>query len=211
MLLKQGAIVPLDGNPEPENGGANPDKFEVVVVGCDGRFELLEEDEDQPKSSEAPAGQMDWIRTPILLNQAEGTVTIGSTKAGFRSRAWSVRLLGFKTSEGVRASVDGEALGVETSLLDNGLVVSLGDMTPGSSAIVSLGANPQLAINDPRALTEPILFDSEIEYRLKDKIDAVMSPKPVPKSVRASQLVALDMDPDLRLILTEFLFADSRS
>merc|ERR1712093_494932 len=43
VLAREGSIVPLDVN--PSNGCLRPDEFEVlVVVGKDGRFELVEEE-----------------------------------------------------------------------------------------------------------------------------------------------------------------------
>ncbi|POR32450.1 Alpha-xylosidase [Tolypocladium paradoxum] len=217
VLLKQGAIVPLETDASPENGGKNPDRFDVVVVvGADGHFELLEEDEDGLGISGSPTGWVDWIRTPIVLNQAQGTVTIGPTQGGHPNmrRSWSIRLLGFKPGgdHDVQTTTTGdETLNPRVDEWDSGLYIFLGDISPRSTVTVFLGADPQLAVNDARALMDGIVFDAQIEFQLKEKIDAIMSPGDVPKSVRASQLDALDMDPDLRLVLNEFLFADSRS
>lgn len=217
VLLKQGAIVPLERDTSPENGGKNPDRFEVVVVvGADGRFELLEEDEDGLSVGRSPTGWVDWVRTPIVFNQAQGTVTIGPTRGGHPNmrRSWSLRLLGFKPGEDldVQATTTGdETLCTKVDRCDSALHVSLGDIAPRSTVTVSLGADPQLTVNDPRAFMDPIVYDAQIGFQLKEKIDAIMSPQGVPKSVRASQFEALDMDPDLRLVLNEFLFADSRS
>ncbi|KAM4057143.1 glycosyl hydrolases family 31 domain-containing protein [Hirsutella rhossiliensis] len=187
VLLGQGAIVPLDGNLMPPNGSQNPDSFEVVVVvGANGSFEILEEFGDEKRDP-------DWVKTLISLDQTKGSISIG-----------------FKSTKGVRAVVGDKPLDPDVKVAANGLVVALGDVPAGAGATVYLGANPQLAINDPQALIYPILFDAEIEYRLKENIDAIMSAPSVTTAVRASQLEALDMDPDLRSVLTELLLADSR-
>ncbi|KJZ74906.1 hypothetical protein HIM_05637 [Hirsutella minnesotensis 3608] len=204
LLLKQGAIVPLDGNPEPENGARNPSSFEVVaVVGANGRFEMMEEAEDG-KDNASP----EWLRTPIVFDQAKGTLTVGPTK---RSCSWSVRFVGFKSTKDIHASVDDKSLSPKVDVVDNGLLVTLGDVPSGAQATVSVGSQPGLSVNDPYALMFPILYDAEVGYRLKEDIEAIMTPKSVPTSVRATQLEALDMDADLRLVLMELLLADSRS
>jgi alpha-glucosidase (family GH31 glycosyl hydrolase) len=210
VLLKQGAIVPLDQRAEPENGGGNPTALEiVVVVGADGYFEMLEE---EPGANRPPAQPIRWVRTPIALDQAKGIITIGPASGGtYTARDWSIRLLGVKAVEGLHATVDGAVIKPKITPVDNGILVLVGDLTPGSSLSVSLGADPQLAVNDPLALMDPILFDAEVGYQLKEKIDAIISRKGVPKSVIATQIDATDMDSDLRLTLKEFLFADSRS
>ncbi|EQL02463.1 hypothetical protein G6O67_003267 [Ophiocordyceps sinensis] len=205
VLLKQGAIVPLDGKLEPDNGASNPVSFEiVVVVGADGRFDMLEEPDVEKKDP-------DWIKTHISFDQAKGSVSIGPTEGGPpKGRAWSVRLLGFKTTKDVRAVVDGKAAAVDVKVVANGLLVSLGEVPAEASATVHLGGDPELAVSDPLALIDPVLYDAQVGYKLKDDVYAVLSPPSVPTSVRVSQLEALDMDLDLRLFLLEHLLADSR-
>lgn len=210
VLLKQGSIVPLDQNAEPENGGGNPAAFKVVVaVGADGHFEILEEDE----ASKSPEGSTKWAMTPIAFSQANGTIKIGPTAGGSSSKArgWSVCLLGIKSPKSLHAAVDGSKIKPEVTTAENGVVISLGDVSPKATVTIELGADPQLDVNDPWVLIEPIVYDAQIGYELKDKIHDILSPKDVPKSVRASRLEATDMDPDLRLVLLELLFADSRS
>lgn len=206
VLLRQGSIVPLDGSLEPENGCGNPDGFEVVVVvGANGHLEILEEGEDEKS-------EPDWIRTPVSLQQDKGTITIGPTDGGpARSRAWSLGLLGFNSHENVRAAVNGEVRSPDVEVVDNGLVVRLGEVDTRVRATVEVGAEPQLSINHPLAHVRRILYDAEVEYRVKESIDAVMSASSVPAVVRASQLEALDMDADLRLVVMEALLADPRS
>ena len=192
VLLKQGAIVPLEIETSPENGGKNPDRFEVVVVvGADGRFELLEEDEECISISRSPTGWVDWVRTPIAFDQAQGTVTIGPTQGGHPNlrRSWSIRFLGFKPGQDhdVQVKTTGpETFNVRVSQWDTALHVTVGDRAPRSIVTVSLGADPQLTANDPLALMDPIVYDAQIAYELKEKIDSIMSPQGVPKTVRAS-------------------------
>ncbi|PHH91362.1 hypothetical protein CDD83_776 [Cordyceps sp. RAO-2017] len=208
VLLRQGAIVPLDGAAEPANGGRNPERLEVVaVVGADGSFEMLEEAEDG-EGNGAAGDKVEWARTPMAFSQAEGVLKIGPTQG---RRSWAVRLLGYGGGKEVRAAVGERRVEARLTAADNGLVVEVGEAAAGSLISVSLGFNPQLAVKDPVRLMDPILFGAEVQYQLKERIDGIMSARSEPKSNKASQLDALDMDQDLRLVLTEFLFADSRS
>ncbi|PHH71097.1 hypothetical protein CDD82_6734 [Ophiocordyceps australis] len=215
VLLKQGAIVPLDAHDTPGNGGGKPDSLElVVVVGADGHFDLLEQaSEESPLLRHHASHQVkpvDWIKTPISLKQNQGTISIGAATGAvspFKTRNWSVRLLGVRSAKDLQVSVQGKSFKPKSSAVDNGLLVHLGPVPTSSVAILSLGSDPQLSPNDAQALAHPILFDAEVEYNLKDEIGAIMDAKGVPAGVRVSQLESLDMDRDLFLILTEFLLA----
>ncbi|KAJ2977426.1 hypothetical protein NQ176_g4376 [Zarea fungicola] len=211
LLLRQGAIVPLDADVDGRNGAENPRGFEIVViVGADGQFSIMEEDE----SAEGGVDKATWVHTSIQYLQRQGTLTIGPNRGGALaySRTWSVRFLGLRNSDRVMASVGGASASMAAAQsVENGIVVELGHIAPGDTAIVYLGPNPQLSINDPESLIFPLLYDAQIEFSLKDKIDAIISPKDVPVSIRVTQIAALDMDEDLRHILNEFFLADSRS
>lgn len=211
LLLRQGAIVPLDASLEGSNGAANPTGFEIVVViGADGHFEIHEEDESAGES----ADKLPWVKTTIALDHRKGTLTIGPNRSGelAYSRTWSVRFIGLRDGEGVTASVgDASATSVSAQLVENGIVVDLGHIAPGDTAMVYIGPNRELAINDPESLIYPILYDAQISFQLKEQLDTIISPKDVPASIRSTQIAALDMDEDLRHILDEFFLADSRS
>ncbi|KAM3426037.1 hypothetical protein NHJ13734_009710 [Beauveria thailandica] len=211
LLMRQGAIVPLDADMEGSNGAANPEGFELVlVVGADGEFVIHEEDE----SAVGSADKAPWVGTPISFNQRKGILTIGPIRGGALaySRTWSVRLLGVRNSDGITASIGDVSLkAVRKEYVENGTIVDLGRIAPGDTGIVYLGPSPQLAINDPESLIYPILYDAQVDFQLKEEIDAIMSPRDVPASIRVTQVAALDMDQDLRHILNEFFLADSRS
>lgn len=213
VLLKQGAIVPLDANLVPGNGCDNPDGLEVVVViGADGKFELLEEDEDRSNAStDKPVA---WRRTPISFTQSTGTITIhpsGEGKAP-KARDWSIRLLGYKPAQSPEVRIDQAVVKTSTSQEGGrlGLLIKVGKIPPGGSAFVKFGPEVKLAINDPLALADPVVFTAQISYNTKKAIDSILSRKGVSAAVRASEVDATDMDPDLRLVLKEFLLADSR-
>jgi alpha-glucosidase (family GH31 glycosyl hydrolase) len=208
ILLKQGAIVPLDANLEPENGCDHPDGFEVVVVvGANGKFTILEEAEE--RDSNGPLTAVTWRKTSISYTQSTGVVLIQPHGEGnAKPRDWSVRLLGYKPNSPPQVRVNQANAKSETRQEDNGLVVKIGRVPPGGHAAIKLGPDVRLSLNDAAALADPILFAAKVEYETKEAIDDIMSPKDVPASVKASKIDATDMDSDLRLVLKEFLLAD---
>ena len=201
VLLKQGAIVPLDLADAPENGAFNPEGIEIVVaVGADGEFELQEEDNDNDDNDNGGDG---WVRTAIKFTQKSGTLEFTSP----RNRAYRVRLVGFRESK-VEAHVNGRA-GSDIRNGDNGLVIDLGTVPSGGHVQVFVGQNPQLGGNDALALADPILFNAEISYVAKLAIDDVLQGSGS-NGVKAGAVDALDVDEDIKTLLKELLLADSR-
>ncbi|KHN95917.1 Glycoside hydrolase, family 31 [Metarhizium album ARSEF 1941] len=214
VLLKEGAIVPLDASLEPENGCGNPAGFEVVVVvGADGRFELLEEDDDE--HAEARSDEpISWRRTPISFTQSTGTITIHPSGEGRapRPRDWSIRLLGYTPAQSPDVLVNQAPVRADMSRADgaSGLLIRVGEVPPGGSAIVKFGPEVRLSTNDPLALADPVVFAAQIPYETKKAVDRILGREGVTAAVRASEVDATDMDPDLRLVLKEYLLADGR-
>ncbi|KAJ3495739.1 hypothetical protein NLG97_g3178 [Lecanicillium saksenae] len=211
LLMRQGAIIPLDADLKGSNGAAHPQGFEiVVVVGADGHFDILEEEDNAQSDSDTAT----WVATSVSFKQREGILSIGPNRNGELAslRTWSVRFLAVRNSAGITASSGNRPLAlVPATTVDNSTIVNLGRIAPGGTATVHLGHNPQLAINDPESLIYPILYDAQVGIQLKEKIDDIISPKDVPGTIRATQVAALDMDEDLRHILNEFFLADSRT
>ena len=217
VLLKEGSIVPLDQNEIPGNGGGDLDAFEVVIaVGADGYFELMEEARD----STARSDDFEWSRTPINFTQSTGRVHVGATaefkgsKATDRTRGWSFRFPGLKTVKdmSLRVMVISASLTEDyTRPFNGGNTISVSDVPAESQVIVELGPNPELAINDPVSLIEPILKAAQNDYEVKDAVWDVVSAKKSRAMDKLGQLQTLDIDEALRLAVTEYLIADSRS
>ncbi|KAK2593438.1 hypothetical protein QQS21_008855 [Conoideocrella luteorostrata] len=211
LLLQQGAIVPLDAGLEPDNGVANPDGFEVVVVvGADGKFVLMEEEEAESDEPKSPSKSASWITTCISYTQSTGVLEIKSSEEGKtpKARDWTVRLLGYKTSTGLHVH-NGQSSGAwGSTMTDNGTLIHIGKLPPGGKATIEMGMDPQLSVNDPLAMSYPVVFDAQIPFKTKEAIGSIMSSRGVPATVRAAQVDATDMDADLRLVLKEFLLAD---
>lgn len=220
VLLKEGSIVPLDQSEIPKNGGGNPDAFEVVIaVGADGHFELVEDNEDSTARSGGLGQDQEWSRTTINFTQSTGRVHVGSTsevkgsKATDRTRGWSFRFPGLKTVKdmSLRVMVISASLTEDYTRPFSGNTISVSDVPAESQVVVELGPNPQLAINDPVSLIEPILNEAQNDYEVKDAVWDVVSAKKSSAVDKLGQIQTLDIDEDLRLAVTEYLIADRRS
>lgn len=211
VFMKEGSIVPLDGDSVPENGAKNPNSFEVVVaVGADGAFDIVEDEENTNDS----AGSL-WRTTPILFTQETGTIKIGpqrgeGVKGGHRS--WSLRLPGFVTSEPIVVRVgSGQDEHVGAKHEAGGLVLQIGEVPTEDEITVRLGPNPQLAPNDSVALIESTMQSAQIAYELKDAIwSAVDAGGRHDTAAKLGRLQAVDMSDNVRFAVTEFLLADGR-
>jgi alpha-glucosidase (family GH31 glycosyl hydrolase) len=203
VLMKEGSIVPLDQALKPANGGDNPDGFEVlIVVGADGRFDVLEDD------GRAKSDDIQWSRTPIKFTQDNGVAEIGPTEcATVSSRNWTIRFLGLTEASPVRVFADGKEIKVKAEQTSNGLLVKLGKVSSRATATVDVGRNPQLDHNNPASLIWPLLNDAFIDYQLKENIWQIVSADSS-TSTKMSRLQAMEMDANILAAVLELILAD---
>jgi len=184
VLAREGSIVPLDVN--PSNGCLRPDEFEVlVVVGKDGRFELVEEE----KSFTVTFDQ----KTGILKSDIDRPCT-------FRFLAITSKPSGFKAPEG--AEISFEAYPSVPSML-----VKVAKAGPVE---LQLGGSPQLGKIDQRDRIEKMLLDYQIEFDVKDRIWNAVVDEEVGLNVRVRKLLGT-ADEELVGPVVELVLADGRS
>lgn len=223
VFAREGAIIPLDGELEPGNGGFKPDSIEVLlVVGADGRFELVEDDETGKEVRD-----VDFTRTVMSFSQATGELSIfpktenpnslsspSSTIAATTlrgTRSWAVRLLGCSSQEAIQLFVDGvesapDAISKERT--PTGLRISLGTHSVQSGLTVKLGPSPQLDTLWPAHRIKTLVKDAQIDLDLKSEIWAVVSEKGKPLNIILSDLYALGLDAKVLSSIQECLLAD---
>ena len=208
VFAREGAIIPLDAAAEPENSCENPAGLEVLVaVGADGRFEIIEDD-----GMGASADRVDFTRTPIVFNQAAGTVEIGPSAQGSSKldlRSWSVRFIGLTPPQKVRVLVDGSERVVTVKKSSNGCFVPIGDCLSGSKIVVEIGENPQLDVTNFAPRIKEFLLHVQMELQLKEKIWTIVGDK-AHRTVLISRLHALDLETNLLHALMEYIVADCR-
>ncbi|MCJ1303250.1 hypothetical protein MMC08_006058 [Hypocenomyce scalaris] len=208
VFARQGSIIPLDALAEPENGGHNPAKLEIlVVVGADGQFTMLEDD-----GTGSSVAEVKFKKTPILYTQAKGTLQIGPSQDGSTSAAkydWSMRFLGMAGSKTPRVLVDDVEESPATKVVSNGLLVELGQIASSAKIIVEFGEHPELEVADPASFILPLLSNAQMEFDLKTKVWNVVTAK-AHTTVKASRLLALGLDSGLLDALLEYILADAR-
>ncbi|KAJ5897132.1 uncharacterized protein N7473_006531 [Penicillium subrubescens] len=206
-FAREGAIIPLDMASTLTNGCADSPTIELlVVVGADGAFELVEDDGKGQYTD-----QIDFRRTHISFNQQAGELYIGPTTGGNLQRVhqWSVRFLGYTSSEMTQVCVGEEIHIVKGQYLNNGLLLDLGSHPESAHIVVKLESQPALKMNRPGPQIIEFLRGAQIKMDLKDDIRKIVDSS---RSVllQIGELHALGLDSVLLNPILEYLLADSR-
>ncbi|WP_315095099.1 TIM-barrel domain-containing protein [uncultured Cellulomonas sp.] len=193
VLAPAGAIVPLDAAAVPGNEPANPSALEVlVVVGADGSFTLVEDDETGV------------ARTPLTFTQGTGTLTVGPATGALgcvpATRSWTVTFVSFDGSP----SVSGYAGTLDRR--DGRVSVTVDDVPVDGTLTVTVGPEPQLRADDVDARLFALLDRAQISYDLKTRVYEIAT-SDAPLTVRASHLQSLRLDPALGTAVGELLLA----
>jgi hypothetical protein len=195
VLAPAGAIVPLDGADVPGNDPVNPAALEVlVVVGADGTFTLVEDDDTATGVA----------TTPLTFSQDAGTFTVGPAVGSLDclppTRSWTVTFVSFDGSP----SVGGFA--ATQTRTDGRVSVTVDDVPVGATLTIEVGPDPQLSANDVAARLFTLLDRAQISYDLKTRIHQIAT-SDAPLTVRASHLQSLQLDPALATAVGELLLA----
>ncbi|GAA1890707.1 TIM-barrel domain-containing protein [Lapillicoccus jejuensis] len=203
VLAAAGAVVPLDGDEVPGNDPVAPEHVEVlVVVGADGRHELVEDDGTGGGTDESRV-----TRTAIVWAQAAGELTVEGIAAPYvpAQRRWSVTFVGLPEVTAT-ASVDGEAVEAAVRRADGRTSVVVDAVPAGSRLVVGIGADPRRPRDDVRARVVRVLDDAQCAYVLKAQALEVLE-KDVPLGARIAQLHAFEAPRSLESALLEVLTA----
>jgi alpha-glucosidase (family GH31 glycosyl hydrolase) len=184
VLAPEGAIVPLDGAWRPKSGSPNPDSLEIlVVVGANGSFTLLEDDDTGTHVDDMGFSMVDldstsedsnvkFISTPIVYKHSTGVLQIGPATPTPdpsvipKSRDWKIRFLAYTpahpdkitcltTSPGKKHTA--KSISHTLSPEPNGTLLSIPAILTSHTLIINLStpAPPELDIIDPL----PRLYD----------------------------------------------------
>ncbi|KAJ4266279.1 hypothetical protein NW762_004263 [Fusarium torreyae] len=216
VLAREGAIVPLDRDLTPSNGGGNPAGLEVlVIVGDDGEFIIREDSRDSKNySSEQTTGKS----YRLDYHQSAGRLHVDARDKGWTFKFVSLLKvpIGLKVwaSKGNADVESGTALEVETSIDDYpnipGLVVKVPKLTGGlDRVVIELGNNPQLSVIDPLKRIQDLILDYQMDMWTKEKLWAVVKASQ-PTAVKIGRLMSLGLDEELLGPIQELLLADSR-
>jgi alpha-glucosidase (family GH31 glycosyl hydrolase) len=207
VLAKAGAIIPLAAEQVPGNAPDNPAALEVlVVVGADGRFELIED--DGTGSGLEPERV---VRTVIAFAQETGTVTVGPAAGAVgclpSRRSWQLTFLGLAPGARIQATLDGSVTQPEVTEGMGRVAVCVADVMVTSTLSVIVGPHPVLAENDVHGRCFALLDRAQIDFELKKRIyDIVCSGRPL--AVQLSALQALALPRSLETAVGEILTAN---
>ncbi|KAK8061613.1 hypothetical protein PG994_007979 [Apiospora phragmitis] len=219
VLAPEGSIISLDQEKVPANGCRNPPGFEVlIVVGRDGRFDVVEDmrDDREQGAAATPADSNDTsLRTiPIRFDQAAGRLTARSG-----GKKWTFRFVSADIAS-VQVRIDGEGSSVPEShghkaISRSGHLYSTVAEVPALSSATSeitvdVGPNPQLSVIDPRPSLSQLINDFQTDFYTKDRLWEIIESKQ-PTTVKASRLLSLGLDEAFYGPVAELLLADSRS
>ncbi|KAM0480741.1 hypothetical protein ACHAP7_004977 [Fusarium lateritium] len=207
VLAHEGAIIPLDGDLTPDNGGESPKHFEVLVAtGKDGGINIEEELDNDVN------GGKDSSST-ISYTQASGSLSFEP-----KGKSWTFKFLSVmevpKDFKVVERSKGEEISGVQTRIDDYpnvpGLVVHISEL-PGhnKSVIIKLGDDPKLSVLDPLKRIQDLVLDYQMDMWTKAKFWGILTTSE-PTVVKIGQLMAMGLDEALLGPVMELLMADSR-
>ncbi|WP_372593751.1 TIM-barrel domain-containing protein [Actinotalea sp.] len=163
VLARSGAIVPLDAREVPPNGTAQPEHLEVlVVVGADGAFDLVEDDDGVEPAV---------TTTALRFDQAAGRVAVGpaqGTGAGVPAvRRWTLSFLAVGETETPVVRVDGVPVGATVERTATALRVTVEGVRLDALLEVEIGSEPQLRADDVDAAVFAVLDRAQIEHEVK--------------------------------------------
>ncbi len=212
VLAKAGAILPLTGEEESRENGAEPPRTMEIRVygGADGAFTLYEDDGE---STAFEAGE--YSETMLTLAWRENGTTRFTVAAGRgmpclpETRAYTVVFAGVRDEESLTVQNAGGIPFAAAHSYDAAartLTVSLGEVPFGETLTLRFAKPLVLAENDVVARCVRILDGAHISYELKERIRRILTDTADTRRIPA-ELPALDTPDAVCQALTEVLLA----
>lgn len=212
ILAKEGSIIPLDAAEAPKNGGALPDRLEIiVVVGADGAFEILEDDDTGAtlEGVKFSGFKVDW-------KQSSGTLSISPIEGSspiLKERAWEVKFISHRLDKKEFSFTNSNNSNKPTTEfhIDNAgnTIISISSCAYSSTLTLSIGIDPQLAPTDFKKHVYEVLDGAYIDFELKRDIWEVVE-RDVALGIKVGQLSSMGLEEVLLNAVLEYLVADSR-
>ncbi|SPJ73215.1 related to glucosidase II, alpha subunit [Fusarium torulosum] len=207
VLAHEGAIIPLDGDLAPGNGGESPKHFEVLVaIGKDGGISVEEEPENDKNEGKHSSPTLSYT-------QASGSLSFEP-----KGKSWTFKFLSVmevpKDFKVVESSKREEVSGVETHIDDYpnvpGLVVHIPELSGHyENVLIKLGDDLKLSVLDPLKRIQDLVLDYQMDMWTKVKLWGILTTSE-PTVVKIGQLMAMGLDEVLLGPIMELLMADSR-
>jgi len=211
VLAPEGAILPLDGTTTPANGCINPSAFEIlVVVGHDGDFVMVEDEEDDDDRSPGINNVIEGSRsTAMHYRQSSGTFTMNVAGG-----EWAVRFLALaQSSIPVTARVNGnedDSIIISNSVWPDvpSTLVQFPPLKAGKHSLtIDLGSEPKLAAPHLPIHLRSLIADFQIDFGLKDRLwDICVENRGV--AIKVAAIMALNDDESIYGPLVELLCSE---
>ena len=203
VLARAGAILPLVARDHVTSSTDVPDALEIwVVAGADGRFDLVEDRDDD-----------NWATTTFTWDQDRGELVIepvtGVVETTPPARDLTVVLVGCTLVTRVRVTVDGGHGDAEV-VVDSGDPPTatrhhLGRVARGARVRVEVQGDPTRVANDVVTATFELLDRAAVSLPDKNLLHELVRTSSPADAV--AQLQALEPDPTVLAALTELLLA----
>ena len=213
VLAKEGAIIPIDASQIPENGGDLPQTLHVlVVVGADGKFEIIEDD-----GSGSSLETTKITGFEISYKQSTGILKICPIKSKnpplLEQREWVIEFVACKLPIlELAVLVNGKPHKYSTSkgFALYSTTIDLGSIPSESVTTVQVGKDPQVVPTNALERVYAVLQDSWIDYDFKVELWKFLSAD-TPLSIKIGQLSSKGMNEPVFNAILEWLVADKRS
>lgn len=216
LLLKAGAILPLDARELGENVDVNPDRLELIIAaGDDGAFTLYEDDGNTFSYQEG-----NYVKTGFSLDFHKKSQFIihaakGNAKLIQQKRYYRLRFLGFEMPTSVVAISNKEELHQELAFIYHKerkeIVVEL-MVDSAKDVCIQFVSGMRLAANDIVSSCFALLDKAYIDYRRKEEIyDVIKRQEEKSERELLAELEEVVKDVDIMAALRERMVADTES
>ncbi len=210
VLVKAGAILPMDARNYTGNGAGLPEKLCLkIYAGADGEFKLYEDDGETKNYEKG-----DYALTKISMNWQAGEIQIspaeGKTAILPGNRRYRIELIGIKSPDTVKiaATAGGRPVSLQAEYQSerNSLSLDIDAYPMEQELMVRLNQVPELAGNPVKDKLFALLCDAQIEYDLKAAINRIFEKSADPART-VSELYAICPYQELNEAFAEILTA----
>ena len=209
VLMKSGAIIPMQNMDTFNNSVDNPEAMEIrIFPSRDSSFTLWEDAGDLPmdKDDNWAATQLTWKENAFTIHAAQGNFSVIPEKRSWKLVFYAVEnILSDNTSyqDLIAVTTDGQRIDVEISYEEDrhSLVVKIPQVAVEKDITVSFGKSLNVAGNKKQQCYA-VLMRAHMNYDLKSKIwNLILADN---DDLRPA-LMNLDMDENVRACLFEFI------
>jgi alpha-glucosidase (family GH31 glycosyl hydrolase) len=209
VLVKAGAIVPMQDESEISDRVANPSCMDLrVFCGKSGSFVMYEDDGEtmafEQGESSTTEYELDWVNHRFCIHGAKGSLVLLPEQ-----RSYVIRFYGIRKKDIANVSVNGTDMDyqIKEEVEQNRVTVSLGKISTAGEIIIKLKDDVTLAENPKLESLYQILNRSQIYFALKEQIYKLIS-EGTDVFKQVSTIQAMPLSDDMKMMIQEILIAN---